>query len=347
MHIFQAIKNNSFKKIIQLLSQAPEESIELVNQFDTRGITPLLCAIEINNLAITKLLLNKGALPNQFNKNQTESPLSLAARKGFMDIVRLLIEQGANLNLGDSKGFTPLMKVLVDKNNNYLEMISYLINKGANLNQSNAEGERPLLLAAYQKDIAATLLLLKRTAEDAPSVHGSSALSIFYQAKHHSNAPHSIHSIFKILVDRRLGIPLAYTRKIFLHLLPRFINNLFLSLKSLLKNLSNAPSYYASLFEQKKPAPIDQDYNTILKEVDSLKQTVQALHLALQRQANNLEDLKINVAEQNKALILSPFKRKDFLNQYPQPLVGTEEKIARSSYEMGNNSSFPGASKGA
>ena len=75
---------------------------------DQVGQTPLLKAIEQDNVELVKLLLSKHSSINEIGN----SPLILAAGRGYPEgaqITRLLLDSGANPNLADSEGWTPLM----------------------------------------------------------------------------------------------------------------------------------------------------------------------------------------------------------------------------------------------
>ena len=55
-----------------------------------------------------------------------------AARYGDLETVKLLIENGADINAKDEDGYTVLMHASF---NGYLEIVKYLIEKGANVNE--------------------------------------------------------------------------------------------------------------------------------------------------------------------------------------------------------------------
>ncbi|WP_375604540.1 ankyrin repeat domain-containing protein [Wolbachia endosymbiont of Anurida maritima] len=58
----------------------------------------LFWAIEVHNLEKTRLLLEKGVDPNvQDDKGKT--PLQVAAYSGYTEIVKLLLKNGAGVNL--------------------------------------------------------------------------------------------------------------------------------------------------------------------------------------------------------------------------------------------------------
>jgi ankyrin repeat protein len=78
-----------------------------VNSPDSRGIYPLVLACSYkDNDEMIKLLLEKGADPNVRGPNG-ETPLGLAA-KYSLTAVKLLVESGADVNARSDRGFTAL-----------------------------------------------------------------------------------------------------------------------------------------------------------------------------------------------------------------------------------------------
>lgn len=71
-----------------------------------RGTTPLANAICKGDIETVKKFLDYGADINEKSNGMT--PLMLAARYNQIDILKLLIEKGANLKLTDEKGLTAL-----------------------------------------------------------------------------------------------------------------------------------------------------------------------------------------------------------------------------------------------
>lgn len=75
----------------------------------TIGDTALGYAASMNRLEIAELLLKRGADPNTAT-NENYSPLQAAAWHGYVDVARLLITAGANVNAAETRyGFTPLL----------------------------------------------------------------------------------------------------------------------------------------------------------------------------------------------------------------------------------------------
>ncbi|BCS00982.1 ankyrin repeat domain-containing protein [Aspergillus luchuensis] len=89
------------------------------------------------------------------------TPLSCAAEGGNAKIVRMLLENGEDVNETDADGsrFVPLHWAAYDEN---LEALELLLKHQANLEAVNADGHTPLALAAQTYQVAAVNLLLEK-----------------------------------------------------------------------------------------------------------------------------------------------------------------------------------------
>ena len=84
-----------------------------VNALDDMGSTPLNFALEYRSSNIdprvVRFLLNNGADPNVLAQAQGgNTPLHRASRSGRIELVRLLVEHGANVEVRDNQGRTPM-----------------------------------------------------------------------------------------------------------------------------------------------------------------------------------------------------------------------------------------------
>ena len=156
--------------------------------------TPLLLAVEENNYEVCRILLEAGANPNLCSKPMNNSPLSGAASKGSVALVKLLIRYGAdithvNLNgcsavlkaassgiLGkletflyadaphdrkDCEGNTPLMMASLFGSGNDIMKALLDHELGCDVNNVNQFGDTPLHFAAFSKDPVAVRLLIE------------------------------------------------------------------------------------------------------------------------------------------------------------------------------------------
>jgi ankyrin repeat protein len=101
----------------------------------------------ISNAEIVKVLIESGAEANA-RTNEGWTPLMFAA--GLNDraeILEILIAAGAEVNARDKGGWTPLMHAA--QLNDSVEVVEALIAAGAEVNTENEDGSTPLMIAAY------------------------------------------------------------------------------------------------------------------------------------------------------------------------------------------------------
>lgn len=124
--------------------------------------TPLLLAVMSNSRALVELLLNAGADMEVISSDAT--PLVQAIQHGFTDVVRLLLESGAQVNFAPRRGITPLMIAARQGN---VEIMELLLTFGANSNARSDLDYTPLIYAihANRNRIAAVRLLLENGAD--------------------------------------------------------------------------------------------------------------------------------------------------------------------------------------
>jgi ankyrin repeat protein len=132
-----------------------------VNARDAADFTPLMVAASNGSVEAVKLLLSRGARVNDVSgagevvihaparvKNGTLAlgsftALLLAAPAGSAELVKTLIDAGADVNATDIRGMTPLM-LAVATDHYDLNKIRLLLHTGANLNVTTPEGETAL-----------------------------------------------------------------------------------------------------------------------------------------------------------------------------------------------------------
>ncbi len=149
-----------------LLSSTQAQHMEIVkvllknkadpNKRGKGGETPLSLAVGANNKELISLLLKAGA---SFTRGgdptyKEFSILTVALSQGNLEMVKFLIEKGANPNGGNG---LPLAFSIMLKNS---DAIKLLVSNGANINYSGKKGFRPLMTAVIEADkkIIKTLL---------------------------------------------------------------------------------------------------------------------------------------------------------------------------------------------
>ncbi|XP_041346726.1 ankyrin repeat, PH and SEC7 domain containing protein secG-like, partial [Gigantopelta aegis] len=104
---------------------------------------------------VVLILTQKGANLELVNKVGS-TPVMLAAKKGHKDIVLILTQKGANLEVVNKEGSTPVM---LAAKKGHKDIVLILTQKGANLEVVNKVGSTPVMLAAKKghKDIVLIL----------------------------------------------------------------------------------------------------------------------------------------------------------------------------------------------
>lgn len=142
---------------------------------------PLVCmltsAVGNNNVDEVKEILAKGVDVNGFDE-MGRTALLTAAQKRYISIVQLLLEAGADPNLGDDeRDQTPLM-VAIGASEQSRSICSLLIAAGANVNAQTTDGMTPLMWAAQFGNLEITEMLIRFNADASlKDIDGKTALN--------------------------------------------------------------------------------------------------------------------------------------------------------------------------
>ena len=72
------------------------------------GVTPLICAVLNGNIDVVKMLLEKGANVNAKSTGGVTALMAESLDQSKVDIAKLLIDKGAEVNAKTKVGVTPL-----------------------------------------------------------------------------------------------------------------------------------------------------------------------------------------------------------------------------------------------
>ncbi len=148
------------------------------NTTDSRGNTLLMIAAVNGHAELAKLLVERKADLTR-RSPVGDSALMLACIKGHLAVVKLLVEHGAPVNY--SSGWTPLQYAAFGGS---ADVVRYLLDKGADKNALAPNGYSSLMLAARGGHMEAARMLLYEDADvnvKAPS--GDTVLSITKKRK--------------------------------------------------------------------------------------------------------------------------------------------------------------------
>jgi hypothetical protein len=129
--LINAVKKSDGNKALEILAKNPGG---IVDAKDDQGNTGLIIAISRSDEQWTGLLLNKGADPNLPGKGG-DTPLIAAARVGFETAMEWLVGLGAKVDLPNRMGETPLIIGVQQRN---LQVVRLLLNQGANPDKTDA-----------------------------------------------------------------------------------------------------------------------------------------------------------------------------------------------------------------
>jgi quinoprotein dehydrogenase-associated probable ABC transporter substrate-binding protein len=118
-------------------------------------------AIIANDAARVKLLVEEGADVNETDR-LGYTPLTSAARQRYSGLVKLLIESGADVNKPDADGVTPLVHAIMRDD---AESVKLLLRNGANTEIAGPQGYTPLALAIEERRYETAKVLIEADAD--------------------------------------------------------------------------------------------------------------------------------------------------------------------------------------
>ncbi|KAM6138072.1 ankyrin repeat and SOCS box protein 3 isoform 1-T2 [Phoenicopterus ruber ruber] len=193
MPIHEAAAHNSSECLRLLVRAAPSD--DYINSKTFEGMCALHLSARHGSLESVRVLLEAGADPNEVTTEAT-TPLFLAVENGHADIVKFLLQHGANvkglhswsgwnsLHQASFQGCTEIMKILLEKGASKeceddfgitplfvaaqygkLESLRLLVSHGADVNCQAKDRATPLLIAAQEGHAECVELLLSKGAD--------------------------------------------------------------------------------------------------------------------------------------------------------------------------------------
>ncbi|GAB2764600.1 ankyrin repeat domain-containing protein [Salinimicrobium soli] len=142
---------------LNLLKMLAEKDEKIVNSFSPDGFTPLGLASFFGFYEGVDFLLKKGADPNLPAQNSFKvAPLHSACAISNYEIAKLLLKNGAEVNVAQAGGVTPLHSAA---HNGQDRLVQLLLEHGADTHAKTEDGKTPLQMAEEEKHTSTARLL--------------------------------------------------------------------------------------------------------------------------------------------------------------------------------------------
>lgn len=146
-----------------------------IAQFQSDGYKFLQAVRDAKNNDVIAMLNKPGTtIVNTRDVTTGEAALHITVKRGDVAYTTFLLQKGADPNIRDSRGNTPMM-LAVDSGHG--ELVPLLVIGKASPNQGNSAGETPLIRAVQHRDIATVraLLAVKADPDQRDNIAGLSA----------------------------------------------------------------------------------------------------------------------------------------------------------------------------
>jgi ankyrin repeat protein len=143
--LVRAIRANDVERVARVFSS---NSIQADTTLNNNLVTPLMVAVRAGSADVVRWLLDHGATVDAGTKKEDGTALLGACDRGFLDVVKVLVERGADPNRQDSRGWTPLSAAIAQ---DHTPVAEYLITRGANIHDASVSTERSILMLASER----------------------------------------------------------------------------------------------------------------------------------------------------------------------------------------------------
>lgn len=141
-----AIKQERIESIKCMLNHGASANFPTFNK-----VTPLMVAIVVGNVDIASLLLEHNANPNEYN-DSGDTPLIIAAQEHNIAMLELLLKnKNVDVNQASKLDKETALALAVEKRD--MDVVKILLLYGADVNQAMDNGDTPFILAVKAGDV--------------------------------------------------------------------------------------------------------------------------------------------------------------------------------------------------
>lgn len=151
---FKAIQFDDVKTVQTLLQRGFDP-----NTVNPSGVSGLMLAVREPSLKVAELLVGWPKVKVEVRNDKDESVLMLAALKGYLPLVKKLVERDADVN---KPGWTPLHYA---SSTGQLAVMEFLLEQSAYIDAESPNGTTPLMMAAMYGSPEGVKLLIQAGAD--------------------------------------------------------------------------------------------------------------------------------------------------------------------------------------
>ena len=144
MNLYQAAETGDLERVRELVEQGADKE-ETCKKETCKDRTPLFIASRNGHLAVVRYLVEQEADVERVNNSNGWTPLITSSYSCRTEVVRYLLEQGANRDKAANDGMTSLHLAALKGN---IEIAKLLMLYGADLNARTNAGRLPIDFAA-------------------------------------------------------------------------------------------------------------------------------------------------------------------------------------------------------
>jgi ankyrin repeat protein len=151
---FKAVQFDDVKTVQALLQRGFDP-----NTVNPEGVAGLMLAVREPSLKVADLLAGWPKVKTEIRNDKDESVLMLAALKGYLPLVKKLVEHDADVN---KTGWTPLHYAA---SGGHVAVIEFLLENSAYIDAESPNGTTPLMMAAMYGSPEAVKVLIQAGAD--------------------------------------------------------------------------------------------------------------------------------------------------------------------------------------
>jgi hypothetical protein len=151
---FKAVQVDNVRTVQTLLQRGFDP-----NTVNPEGIPALMLAVQEPSLKVAELLASWPQTKTEVRNANDESPLMLAALRGYLPLVKKLVANDADVN---KPGWTPLHYAATG---GHVPIVEFLLEESAYIDAESPNGTTPLMMAAMYGSPEAVKVLIQAGAD--------------------------------------------------------------------------------------------------------------------------------------------------------------------------------------